>query len=175
MQLMLQVPNNRRAMEKFAAASLLKNPEQGKAAPAHAVVTATGPNLILANSAGVPQPAMPPPNPPNGAITPPVALDSFGNPIIFVPGAGLRIDSAWDGTVQYRKGRIVSQSGKLYRSLTSVSGAPTSNTSAWEEVPSTSSSATEFVVRSPENRPFFASAGNDGDFRTPDDNVYSFE
>jgi hypothetical protein len=30
-------------------------------------------------------------------------------------------------------------------------------------------------IRSPDNRPFWASAGADGDFRTGDDNMYSFE
>ena len=30
-------------------------------------------------------------------------------------------------------------------------------------------------IRSPDNRPFWASAGPDGDFRTGDDNMYSFE
>ena len=32
-----------------------------------------------------------------------------------------------------------------------------------------------FVVTSPDNRPFFASAGPDGDFSRGDDNLYSFE
>jgi hypothetical protein len=31
------------------------------------------------------------------------------------------------------------------------------------------------VIKSPDNRPFWASAGPDGDFQNGDDNVYSFE
>ena len=39
----------------------------------------------------------------------------------------------------------------------------------------TAGGATGQIIRSPERKPFFASAGADGDFRTGDDNVYSFE
>jgi hypothetical protein len=43
--------------------------------------------------------------------------------------------------------------------------------SDWEQLPA----GFNPLVTAPGNRPFFASAGPDGDFQSPDDNVYSFE
>jgi prepilin-type N-terminal cleavage/methylation domain-containing protein len=70
---------------------------------------------------------------PSATLTrfPPVLLDGWNNPIIFVPASGLQ---------------------KVY-----VGG-----------------SATPVIIQSPDNRPFWASAGPDGDFTRGDDNIYSF-
>ncbi len=71
----------------------------------------------------------------------PFILDAWGNPILFVPAAGLI--NVW----QVDK--------------------PTST------APATFTAANP--LQAPNNRPFFVSAGPDGDFRTGDDNLYSFE
>jgi prepilin-type N-terminal cleavage/methylation domain-containing protein len=161
MQLMLQLPNNRQAFNNFSQETLLKNPDQGKQSASHSIKAATGPTLILA--------AATPPE--TGAITPPVPLDAFGNPIIFVPSAGMNVAAPYSATESYKQGRIVINSAKLYRSIKATGGTPTTDTNVWEELPP----AYNAVVTSPERRPYFVSAGPDGDFRTPDDNVYSFE
>ncbi len=69
------------------------------------------------------------------ALDPPVLLDAWQNPIIFVPATGL--------------------------TSVTVGGVSTTIT--------TTGTAGSVV-----NRPFFASAGPDGDFSKGDDNVYSF-
>ena len=80
----------------------------------------------------------------------PVLLDGWGNPIIFVPGGTLGT-----GTALSADGTIVAASGSM-RSGTGTSAISTQ-------------------VRSPDGRPFFASAGPDNDFSNGDDNQYSFE
>ena len=87
-------------------------------------------------------------------IDPPLVLDAWNNPIIFVGSDGLtgvgfesRKD---DSTKEWR----VTSTGL-------VPSSPGGNVSPAE--------------RSKSWRPFFASAGPDGDFHTGDDNVYSFE
>jgi prepilin-type N-terminal cleavage/methylation domain-containing protein len=96
-------------------------------------------------------------------------LDGWDNPIIFVPGGGL-YPPAYFGLTPYPEGAIVTDSGKYYRALKSVEGAPLNDINSWEQVP-----ATAGFVRSHDGRPFWASAGPDGDFRSFGDNVYSFE
>jgi hypothetical protein len=76
--------------------------------------------------------------PPN----PPLIVDAWGNPIIFVPAGGL-----YGMTV----GEILRL--RAPTSATSFNGPITSN----------------------DKRPFWASAGADGDFAKGDDNIYSFE
>src|SRR5205085_11015114 len=70
----------------------------------------------------------------------PLILDAWNNPIIFVPGSGLRV-------------RLLNGKKSL---------DPADNTQT-------------YVIQSPDKRPFFASAGPDGDFAKGDDNIYSFE
>jgi hypothetical protein len=89
-----------------------------------------------------------------GTLDPPLILDAWNNPIIFVGSDGLtgvgfesRKD---DSTKEWR----VTSTGL-------VPSSPGGNVSPAE--------------RSKSWRPFFASAGPDGDFHTGDDNVYSFE
>jgi prepilin-type N-terminal cleavage/methylation domain-containing protein len=175
MQLLLQVPNNRQAIAKLGQEALLKNPEQGHATVGHEIVTNAGPNLMLADPVtGGPKPALPKPALANGAITPPVPVDTWGNPIILVPAAGLNVATTYSAAEAYKPGRIVSQAagaGPYYRALKSIQGAPPTDKNSWEQLPA----GYNPVFTSPDRRPFFCSAGNDGDFRTPDDNVYSFE
>lgn len=80
----------------------------------------------------------------NGGV---VLLDSFHNPIIFVPSAGMagvNLNPKGDGTYQ-NTNYVVLSTGNMAPGGTNV------------------------------GRPFFASAGEDGDFSKGDDNVYSFE
>lgn len=80
-----------------------------------------------------------------------VLLDGWRNPIILVPPAGLQVkikdpnDPAGVATIPY----IVRSSG-----MWPVATAP---------------------LVSPSDRPFFASAGEDGDFTVGEDNIYSFQ
>lgn len=89
----------------------------------------------------------------------PIILDAWRNPIIFVPGSGLRVrmlngkdklyDSGPDAEDQIMI--VVSPEGKI------------------EKVPNVRAKLIK------EGRPFFASAGEDGDFAKGDDNLYSFD
>lgn len=89
----------------------------------------------------------------------PILMDSWGNPILFVPGTGLRVRklngketlSNLGPDVADQTDIIVSPEGKVERA---PGVAP--------------------KLISP-GRPFFASAGPDGDFSKGDDNLYSFE
>jgi len=88
-------------------------------------------------------------------IDPPLVLDAWNNPIIFVGSdglAGVTFESKNAGKDEYR----VTSTG-LVGPIPTGSGNvnPAERSKSW--------------------RPFFASAGPDGDFRTGDDNVYSFE
>ncbi len=80
----------------------------------------------------------------------PVLLDGWGNPIIFVPGGILG-----NGAAINADGTVIPGSGSMHSSAVSAPAG--------------------YQVRSPDGRPFFASAGPDGDFSKADDNLYSFE
>jgi hypothetical protein len=97
----------------------------------------------------------------SGMPTTPMLLDAWNNPIIFVPATGLRVRllngqsslNADEVADQYKQTFIIiSPEGKVDRD------------------PATH----EPIVIQP-GRPFFASAGPDGDFSKGDDNVYSFQ
>jgi prepilin-type N-terminal cleavage/methylation domain-containing protein len=85
-------------------------------------------------------------------LDPPLVLDAWGNPIIFVGAGGLigvKFDAQRSGTTDPPRRRVTSV-GIL--------------------------NETDPAIRGPQSaRPFFASAGPDGDFVTGDDNMYSFE
>jgi len=80
----------------------------------------------------------------NEATLPPVVLDAWGNPIIFVPASGMIV------------------------TLNSIGGQRLITSSKVRQIP-----PTEYAAET--DRPFFASAGPDGDFSSGDDNLYSFE
>ena len=93
---------------------------------------------------------------PTGA---PLLLDGWGNPIIFVPATGLRVrllngKSDYDPADPAQNFIIISPEGRVQTYSAALTGSP--------------------FVLSP-GKPFFASAGPDGDFSKGDDNVYSFE
>lgn len=84
-----------------------------------------------------------------GAPATNILLDAWGNPIIYVPASGLvNVQLKSDSTKYYR----VQSTG--VQSYTTFNSPPVANANA---------------------RPFFASAGPDGDFAKGDDNIYSFE
>lgn len=96
------------------------------------------------------QPTSPPPNPVTMGV---VLLDGWGSPIIFVPRAGMHVN------ILRRNA-----SGQMVPTLSLVRSTGTFDVSAGGDPPMSGS-----------ERPFFASAGQDGDFTAGDDNVYSFQ
>jgi len=110
----------------------------------------------------------------HGTPDPPIPVDAWNNPIIFVPGGGLEVGHTYISTRQYKKGNIVetgtSPNFTCYRALRNGTLAAPPGAD-WEQLP------TNFnpIVTAPGGRPFWASAGPDGDFQAPDDNLYSFE
>jgi hypothetical protein len=93
---------------------------------------------------------IPTPPVPASATTqpPPLVLDAWSNPVLFVPSGGLTgvsLNSNPGGTFTVR-------SSGVYAETNGVAQPPTSK-----------------------DRPFWASAGPDGDFSKGDDNIYSFE
>jgi prepilin-type N-terminal cleavage/methylation domain-containing protein len=82
----------------------------------------------------------------------PVLLDGWGNPIIFVPRGGLHVLMPDQVTASNPTGEYVVRSTGTFPAPSSVAPALTGA-----------------------ERPFFASAGQDGDFTIGEDNVYSFQ
>lgn len=97
-------------------------------------------------------------------------IDAFGNPMIFVPSSGMHLGALYSPSASYTPGdRVYTGSGAArvyYEAIAPVSGQPPTNTSFWRVAT---------PVRSTDGRPFWASAGADGNFDTPADNLYSFE
>jgi prepilin-type N-terminal cleavage/methylation domain-containing protein len=75
-------------------------------------------------------------------------LDSWGNPILFVPSGGL-------ANVRF--------------------GGQTSTVTGQSAVGTTAVNGSAITITSPDSRPFFVSGGPDGDVSQGDDNVYSFQ
>ena len=114
----------------------------------------------------------------HGTPDPPIPVDAWNNPIIFVPSGGLIIADAYNSNKVYKVGSIVLTSfstppttAVAFRALKAGKLPSPANADPWEQLPANFSP----IVTSPGNRPFWASAGPDGDFQTPDDNIYSFE
>jgi type II secretory pathway pseudopilin PulG len=120
-----------------------------------------------------------------------VLLDGWKNPILYVPATGLAFVAAKEGTAttassgtNYARGaRVIARSKDMNPSRDAV---------YWTAINATTTippSADWFEgIRSPDGRPFWASAGPDGAFGAPvtgpgsvktagsgDDNIYSFE
>ncbi|MGH7213995.1 MAG: hypothetical protein ACREIT_04460, partial [Tepidisphaeraceae bacterium] len=117
---------------------------------------------------------------PAAVATTPVILDAWSNPILFVPGGGLADvltteAPAYDPGTPYAKSQVVRHTPSApagakeqsFRALRSTTG----------DEPGVAGSEDDWApaARSPDKRPFFASAGEDGDFSKGDDNLYSFE
>lgn len=112
-------------------------------------------------------------------------LDAWGNPIIFVPASGMNVGTMHQAGKAYKAGDRVflpatlgnPQSARTYY-VAAVDTAATPPSADWRS-PNLADAEprNDFpaAVVSPVGRPFFASAGPDGDFATHDDNLYSFE
>jgi prepilin-type N-terminal cleavage/methylation domain-containing protein len=100
---------------------------------------------------------------PANAGTPPVPLllDAWDNPIIFVPATGLRV-------------RLLNGQSTLNQNEASDNFQQTFIVISPEGKVGTDPATKEPIVIQP-GRPFFASAGPDGDFSKGDDNIYSFQ
>jgi prepilin-type N-terminal cleavage/methylation domain-containing protein len=163
------VPANRELLSKMAAERLLR-PQAGGLPYGSNPVVAGKPIMVSdlpLGSAAVQD---------HGHPDPPILVDAWNNPIIFVPPAGLTVAFAWTAGKTYAVGQAVGDgSGKYYRCIkTPDAGTPVTDATFWEAMPP-SFNATNGVVTSPDRRPFFASAGPDGNFQSPMDNLYSFE
>lgn len=91
--------------------------------------------------------------------SPPIPLDSWGNPIIFVPAGGLCGTPGAGPQAMWIGGKAGETGAKR------VVNKEQTALAADEIGP----------IRSPDGRSFWASAGPDGDFCTGDDNLYSFQ
>lgn len=128
--------------------------------PPGAKVTASGAHYICVNPAGIQAAGTTPANPDwiaDSTSPVPLVLDSWGNPILFVPATGLRVrvlngQSTYSSTDISQTAIIVSPEGQV-----------------------TAATSTAQPMCTKAGRPFFASAGPDGDFSKGDDNIYSFE
>jgi type II secretory pathway pseudopilin PulG len=117
-----------------------------------ASLTACKLNVKFANGTVAPYSGM------AGMPVPPLILDAWGNPIIFVPAGGLAgLNGSADDAM--------------------FVGGKKGDAEAKEVVRDTVTPAANQVlpIRSPDSRPFWASGGPDGNFLTGDDNLYSFE
>ena len=114
-------------------------------------------------------------------------LDAWGNPILFVfdnwqvpTGAGLTTPKQmYSATAQTAGGLtdLYSATNKQFYELTTRRVPKDPN---YAQKYTTHLGVTDFTsaglsFRAPDQRPFWASAGPDGDYSTQDDNVYSFE
>ena len=89
----------------------------------------------------------------------PVLLDAWNNPIIFVPATGL--------TVRLLKGQ--NSNNPADPSQTFIVMSPEGQVQQYDST----KAGSPYVIKA--GRPFWASAGPDGDFSKGDDNIYSFE
>jgi type II secretory pathway pseudopilin PulG len=95
----------------------------------------------------------------------PMLKDGWGNPIIFVPATGLRVRMLLDASNLLDS---AVQSDQKYTRVVTSAGLVDPND------PTLNYNTANY--RAPAGvKPFFASAGPDGNFATGDDNVYSFE
>lgn len=101
------------------------------------------------------------------SLSAPILLDAWNNPIIFVPPPYVGTDMNWDE--RYGLRNVDSETGETDLRVVNPGGI---NVSGRNLYPSKSASN---IDRLRHFRPFFVSAGPDGDFRTHHDNIYSFE
>jgi prepilin-type N-terminal cleavage/methylation domain-containing protein len=119
----------------------------------------------LASGNGAAPPAPPPGRTPwvqDNTPPAPILLDGWNNPIILVPGTGLRV-RLLNGEKNYMRTPTTPETNVKTVVIISPEGKT-------EIDPATQNPR---VVKA--GRPFWASAGPDGDFAKGDDNIYSFE
>ena len=104
----------------------------------------------------------------------PLILDAWGNPLVFVPASGL---------INVRGNLSAGANGATVTGICKKNGVPVTPAPGFGVLPPVLSpeaangpNYNEVAPGDrPQGRPFFASAGPDGDLSTGDDNVYSFE
>lgn len=160
------MPDNRELLAKMAPERLLRPQVGGLAYGQYILTTPLSPKLLTVSEQISPE---------HGHPDAPILVDAWNNPIIFVPPAGLQVAFPYDGAKQYAIGEVVGAAGgPFFRNLRGSKGVAAAPGDDWEQLPP-SFTATNGVVTSPDGRPFFASAGPDGNFQSPMDNLYSFE
>ncbi len=87
----------------------------------------------------------------NNPVSPPAFVDAWNNPIMFVPSGGLQHVQLTQGPNNTNGNTYTIRSSGVY------------------------SESQTLPALGPKDRPFWASAGQDGNFQYGDDNVYSFE
>ena len=103
------------------------------------------------------------------AVTPePVVLDAWHNPILYCPASG--VIGVWTGGKPGKAGTVYHVQNPASPPALSAIPLPPGISSL-----TTGTFTFAGPIVAPDGRPFFASAGPDGDFTTGDDNVYSFE
>jgi prepilin-type N-terminal cleavage/methylation domain-containing protein len=98
----------------------------------------------------------------------PILLDAWGNPILMAPASGLI--NVWTNCTK--------SAPALFPPPQWGGATPTTQLQAWvNPLPGggTPPSYCQKPIVAPDNKPFFYSAGPDGDFTTGDDNIYSFD
>lgn len=91
-------------------------------------------------------------NPDGSSLNPPALVDAWNNPIMFVPSGGLTGVKLMQGPTPGATTYTIRSSGVYPEPLSAQNQA-----------------------LSPKDRPFWASAGQDGNFQLGDDNIYSFQ
>ena len=158
LMLMQQAPSVRTMIQQLPASNLMEPVPAGLGNPPAGVkLLIQRPDGTVGAYAGV-----------AAKPVPPLVLDAWGNPIIFVPAGGLCGGKGGDSDpltmyVGGRAGEKDSAGNLVAKMVVSVDPGQQPGPNQLRQ------------IRSPDNRPFWASAGPDGDFRTGDDNVYSFE
>lgn len=128
MAVLRTMPTNKAALEKFTPEQLLQGPGASNDFPGFP---------LSFSPVSVPSDPI--------LLSPPIAADAWGNPIIFVPSEGLsEVTFEQHGPTELH---IITSKGVLEPGDSAQAGV----------------------------RPFFASAGEDGSFIKGDDNLYSFE
>lgn len=107
-------------------------------------------------------------------FSPPMLLDAWGNPLLFVPGGIQALKDGQCVEVEPAKQGLI---GVYYSSSNQVAWIPNASPPAAPSLPGFPTGPLIRIdpIRAPDNRSFWVSAGPDGDFRTGDDNIYSFE
>ena len=143
-EILAKIPANKQAVTRLPSRQVHGRADE---VPTNSKVLLHGPRTAAGGSSGDAQ-----------QIAPPLILDAWGNPIIFVGSRGLI------GVYVGKKPGTDGSKGEDYDPPRAqrVTSAGTFDVKGAAGIPAGV-------------RPFFASAGPDGNFRTGDDNVYSFQ
>ncbi|MBC7785483.1 MAG: type II secretion system protein [Burkholderiales bacterium] len=189
MDILCRVPKNKSAVASFSSASAgealtVKWYDSYDYRVGDSVTPDGNANIFVCKTAHTSSPADKPTTPLGAPAStywnwakPVMVRDAWDMPIAFVGTAGLDLVKPWAAIQNsVREGVITVDSGKTraFKCVAvppSPAAQPSGPNQYWNEVSTTGS----FIRKSPDGRPFWVSAGPDGDFATDDDNLYSFE